>query len=527
MGLMNAKVKEIELPPVPDAKQKPIAPPEEVPVLADAVSVSGGNPLFLYPALQQRLLTLLHMVDQGKAIILVIGDFGSGKSTLAEHCEQKSWQDRRLVHISAVQEYTVRNLVKTVASATGVENPNITFQALCKHLTNHSDTLDHLLVIDDAHNLSQDNLRALICLKKTLAPKSAKFDIVLFSEPDIKQSLTHGSLLAYSDGWANFIYLPRMNEQDVALYVEERLIHCGYTLRKPGSKQLKQIHQSSAGLPIRINEMLAREVLDRKDRSILHGAKTSIRRSLLLLVLLAAVAGLFHQQNELRILLAKWFDVYTFPKPAAIKPGGTIVLPAPQALEPAAAPADSLEGKLTLDPDQAFPEDPNTPEEQLTVSMQTTAMPISQSAPATSDIDTPALIDDSLPVATLASQESLASALAAAPQTSTATRDPLTALKRLAGNTWLQTQDPKAYTIQLTGAYNAEVLAQFIRRLQLNEGIAYLQLVINDYDWHIVIQGIYKNSTEAQQALETLPPEIKNLRPWIRRIGSLQELLAR
>ncbi len=531
MGLSTAKRKDIELPPAPElpsAKGKGSnAPPDDVPVLADALPITGGSQLFLFPALQQRLITLVHMVDQGKSIILVIGDFGSGKSTLAEHCERESWRDKVLVHINAVQDFTVRDLIKAVACATGANKPNITFQALCKHLTDQSETLNHLLVIDDAHNLSQDNLRAILCLKKILTPKSAKFGIVLFSEPDIKQSLIHNSLLGYTDGWATFIYLPRLNEQDVSFYVEDRMIQCGFKLRKPHGKHLKAMHQASGGLPMRINEILAREALDHKDPSILHGVFGSTRRTLLLLGLLATVAAFYQHWPDLSRSLTHFLGIDLLqPQHPVTKPSTTIELPPSAHSRRQSVPPQTLDGTLSIQPNSSAPTQTELDAAHMAVvatqdESSTPTIPVNAVTELIFTPETMPAADQADPVATHTQTQTVN---APGPKP-TATLAPRQVLDNLSGNAWLRSQNAQAYTIQLFGSYNEQALLQLLKKKNVGDSVAYLRLVVNDYEWHILIQGIYPSSMEAEHALANLPAHLKKAHPWVRSIGSLQALL--
>ncbi len=467
------------------------------PVLGEALALSAGTTLFLYPALQQRISTLVHMVDHGKAIILVVGDFGSGKSTLAEHCEREYWRDKVLVHINAVQDFTVRDLVKAVATATGVSKQNLTFQELCKHLTNQSGQLNHVLVIDDAHNLSQDNLRALLCIKKLLAAKQSRFAILLFSEPDIKHSLIHDSLRGFTDGWANFIYLPRLNEVDVSFYVEDRLLQCGYQLPKPRPRALKAMHQASGGLPIRINEMLARDFLDARDRAILHRVVGGLRRTWLLLLLLAALAA-YYYLYPMRLKLGEelWGTFYGSQRQLNLSGQGPLLIASPAA-------NSVLAGSLRYSrPTAVADEAADTLKVALTGENPSAAESPPALPPAASDV--PLLQYAAGPVTATAGDAELA---------------------KMDGAAWFKELNPAHYTLQLRGAYNTGELRQFLQQRRIIAGVAYLHILINDHPWHLLVHGEFSSVTDAERYLAALPRPIQDTHPSIRRIGPVQEKL--
>jgi DamX protein len=44
-------------------------------------------------------------------------------------------------------------------------------------------------------------------------------------------------------------------------------------------------------------------------------------------------------------------------------------------------------------------------------------------------------------------------------------------------------------------------------------------------DWYVLVFGSYNNHAEALKAMDTLPTEIKNLKPWIRQLSSVHKAI--
>lgn len=239
---------------------------DTIPLLGEAVEVPADNThLVVFPSLQQRLSTLTQMVNLGRTIAIVIGDYGSGKTLLARYCHTDLWRDKKQIHLSAQAGLPMTQLCRELTRTLGIHGKGtITFTRITRLLINNHAHLHHVLVIDDANNLTRDVLLALLRLKQALAAKQADFNIVLFAEPEIKHALVHESLEDYSDGWAGYIYLPRLGEQDVADYVRDRTSLVASDRPQPDAEDISTIHEKSGGLPLRINELLDRLWLEEK-----------------------------------------------------------------------------------------------------------------------------------------------------------------------------------------------------------------------------------------------------------------------
>jgi hypothetical protein len=84
--------------------------------------------------------------------------------------------------------------------------------------------------------------------------------------------------------------------------------------------------------------------------------------------------------------------------------------------------------------------------------------------------------------------------------------------------------DSDSFTLQLMGVREATELTRFVTDNHLQDAHIFHTYYLNK-DWYVLVSGSYKNHTEALKAIETLPKEIKELKPWIRQLSSVQKAI--
>jgi len=93
---------------------------------------------------------------------------------------------------------------------------------------------------------------------------------------------------------------------------------------------------------------------------------------------------------------------------------------------------------------------------------------------------------------------------------------------------WLWSQDPSSYTLQILGSRSSISVNQFLRKYaNLNGKAVYFHTRHNARDWYTVVYGVYSDKTAAKKAIDRLPPEIKSSSPWIRSFSSIHAELDR
>jgi len=207
------------------------------------------NFLFAFPLLKQRMRLLQRLVNDGEFLTLVVGEHASGKSMLLRYF---------LFHNRGRCRACRIRLRPTVYP----HNPS-----LLKHLENLSAFLlnnkrQYVLILDDAHHLSLEELRLLIRSVQKSENHIIRISIVLLGEPQLKQMMERLSDVLPPNTAVTTLYMPTLNEEQTKVYLRRRVrIHGLLEQFEFSDKQVRNIYQASGGLPGCINQE-ANKMLD-------------------------------------------------------------------------------------------------------------------------------------------------------------------------------------------------------------------------------------------------------------------------
>lgn len=82
----------------------------------------------------------------------------------------------------------------------------------------------------------------------------------------------------------------------------------------------------------------------------------------------------------------------------------------------------------------------------------------------------------------------------------------------------------KKYTLQLLGSYNLADIKHMQNRLHIEKSSYCAHTERNGRDWYILAYGKYPASYLAQLALDDLPVNIREMKPWVRQVDNLKIL---
>ena len=255
-------------------KQKAVTPPAILGLDHCMADAKIQNRFFFNsPLLVQRLSVLKNMLCGRNLLIVVMGERGSGKTTLMNHFISNSRRTYK----------TGRIYVKSRSRFGAEVCHSLNRQTKC--ISKKNDGLPSI-IIDDAHQLSTEEMKLLLQTAFTLTGKRRLQSIVLFAEPCIRNRFDEISERLPQNSVIEKIFMPPLTEKQTAEYLHHRLKSAGMIKENPFSgSQMRKIYKLSGGLPGSINGealLLLRKINHRRkafNRTIL-GIITRRTRSL-------------------------------------------------------------------------------------------------------------------------------------------------------------------------------------------------------------------------------------------------------
>ncbi len=505
------------------------------------------------PTRAQRLKLLHHLAPYGE-LLIVTGEAGSGKTSLMEQFVSRANASWRLCVIAAYGGLSKGHFLDALIDGFSIqakrgETDDEKLQQLKGHCTSlKRNGLLPIVVIDDAHQLSREDLSVLMRLLQSLDDYEKPLRVILFAAPPLRETISGADLGALQQRVTHTFNLLPLSEKETANYINHRLKAAGISGEGLFTETVvKMIHRTSQGLPGKINE-LARVVLVNRNH-----AKEGNPKALLSTKRLGKGGRVW---NSLPLGIALGIlglvVIFYFNKtspPTSVEDRIARSNDGDQALVP-----------LSLPPDNASeaPQTTAVPETSPPPAASSGSAPLPQSAPvpppavgpATSaQSDTPS--GEALPppptvnnmppkppaapkqaphaVANTAPAVKQAPAKAAAPvkprppavAKAPAATPPVAGKVRNAA--WVLAQDPAHFTLQLMASKEAAALDQVLHRPGVDPGeFARFQLISRDEAWHVLAYGQYPSRESAAAEVNHMPASLRSFKPWIRSLGDLQ-----
>jgi DamX protein len=447
---------------------------------------SRPDPAYYYSftSFEQRLHILQRLVQGQDFLILVIGKAGSGKTVLLNRffeSTEKNWRTCR---------------IRTRLTTPSAHRPSL------DNLNHHpayilQENQIPIVMIDDAHHLSETELKYL--LQDALMPGSRQKlkRLVLLCEPQILTIMEDISKAISTETAINKIFMPSITRAETAAYLWHRLSTAGFRGKNPfTSETVKKINRASGGLPGRINEEAHKH---------LQGT------------------------NPLNKSIFSLFRIKGFnPKRFWLWVGGGLIA---VALAFWVTRPDPIIGPLVRT------EQPDTPSSAGVVKKK-----IKRAAPPSIRVNRPAkskqakksrsktipsmlIKPKSRPQAALKPKESPPEVAIIYKDSAEIQPERQTVSKRIYREKWLLRQKPSFYTIQIMGGRNEKALRNYVQtnRHRYRGPMAYYQTKYKGGTWYPLLYGLYPTRKQALAAQRALPEDIQRLSPWIRKLSAVQK----
>jgi DamX protein len=471
---------------------------------------------YSFKSFEQSLRLLERLIQGNDRVILVIGERGIGKTTLLNRylgSTESTWKSCRLrLYFDQPEDRPAPQKRKY--------HPALLSQ----------DTKEPILMMDDAHYLTQKQLEYLL-KKDAHEGGGVKFKrLVLFGDAGIIDAAAGITKLLAEKSALSKIHLSPLSKEETAEYLNHRLSASGYTGKRIfRSSTAKRIYRNSGGIPGGIN-MAADRIL----KETYSTEKPEQKRPIKLrwqkvgwvltgcAVCFIGLAFLFSLVNKpasdiesakvlspkiirKKIIIAKQMKK---PEPSAPK----ITFTEAKETPPQPSLAETEKPEIAV----AEKKEPPPAKHQMQQEMQ----PV-ESEPhkivqkkIDHDVGEKQAAESSRPDSPMVKGE-----------TALIMKDEMN--KKIHRETWILAQDKSYFTIQIMGVRNEEYLHTFIKKHNLcTKGeIAYCRTSYKGKDWYPLLYGIYATKQDAYSAIDELPAGVRRTSPWIRKVSAVQQAI--
>ncbi len=239
-------------------------------------------------ALRKAKDRLYDSVDASRGLTVVLGDPGTGKTSLSVALEQELLGDDRVVlgKILDPSFATETEFLIAIGRVFGLALPPRSSAALKNALKNfffETAVLEKrtlVLIVDEAQNLSDENLEALRLLLNYHVPQRKLLNILLFGQSELETRINaKGNLVDRVDSW---IRLMPLDETTSVAVLDYRLARAGLAagtqLFTPEARTL--LTEAAAGVPRRLTMIAHLAMQEAADRASTLVIEDHVRTSL-------------------------------------------------------------------------------------------------------------------------------------------------------------------------------------------------------------------------------------------------------
>lgn len=455
-------------------------------------SISESEKFFPGGGRQALLEQLVRDCRDKTSIVAVTGPLGSGKSTLSRCLTFRTEEIAAVVSVQATLFMTQQQLLEEICAGLdigilGSENAESLTRLLLEYTDKNIEPYGTLqIVVDDAHELGDDALDALLRLTGT-KPSTVTMQMLLLGEAQLINVLDEVKSKSFGQVAVENYELSSFSSEDALDYVRFKLDSSGYKGKLPLSiSVIGEIYNRSNGVPGTINALVREELelkceLQPANRHYVPPVYWATATGLVL-ILLAIVFVMEDDETNLNSL--------QFEMPLAQSEAGIVEIP----LELSLLQTDA---NVT---DQPIPA-------ELTAVVQPTiqalvANPVEVAQPAIE------------PVENLASNR--------LQTTPAAPRAPVAVVTLTVYERKLLSFNSGNYALQVLGSSSETNVQKFIAEQGSSENFTYFESRFQGRPWFVVVYGNYRDKAAATSAVSALPQRLRELQPWARTIADIQ-----
>jgi len=512
----------------------------------------GSDQPFISSTWQQQLNTIIHQSKNSQDPTLLIAPQGGGKTTFFHYFLDMATPGLRKFALTASANITLEAWMHSVLHRfdiawQGLEMSKQALSLRIEEIAYHYEETT-LLLVDDAHLLTDEQLYCLLQLAQPSDVNQHPLQLLLLGEPSLDLRLFSPVVSNEFQGRINTLELAPWEVRDLNIFFAR-----DPDFAQPSQEQIAQIFEETRGLPayvIQEKEMLHERKAKEDPTPVRKGKTHSVVWGLVIGCVVGGGYLFLHEKGS-------------SPQQVAVQPAVAQMLEGSQVSTLVGEPAASTElsraesssahdaggssssteftresesaittpvstdAPVSIEPQssEAMPTDQDLLDAQTLSEAQTVdphlllgEVPLEPVKPTLAKIEKPKKIQKvqnaSPKHKTVAlKQKKVVEMVAKAP-----IAKPAMAKVQVAKNT------QKYYTLQLVGSHKAENAKQFIERHALKNKASTHRIQRDGKDWYVVVYGRYPSMADAKAAANSMPGSLKKekIQPWVREGGTLQ-----
>ncbi len=211
------------------------------------------------------LRCLEYIAENKEGFCLITGEPGTGKTTLIRTFLDE-WKDRADIALILTPQLSSEELFRAILDEFGIESKNLNKNDIIKRLKDF--LLERLsmkrsvfIIIDEAHDLSDDALEELRLLSNIETNTEKLLQIILIGQPELKERL-RGRRLRQLDQRISVRYeLRHLNMDETIRYINYRTMKAGSGNLRFDESSMKEIYRVTDGNPRLINLVGSRALM--------------------------------------------------------------------------------------------------------------------------------------------------------------------------------------------------------------------------------------------------------------------------
>ncbi len=446
------------------------------------------------------LEALIYAITHGEGIIKVTGEVGSGKTMLCRVLQTRLPENVENIYL-ANPSVSPEEILHAIAFELQLPLPRDATRLEVMHALNsyllerHAQKRQVVVFVEESQGMPLGTLEEIRLLSNLETQQHKLLQIVLFGQPELDENLRQTQIRQLRERITHSFNLAPLDEADVRAYLAFRLHAAGYhgpDLFSP--RVIAYMTRTSGGLTRRIN-LIA-------DKALLAAFAESTHN-----------VSLSHVKAAVRDSEFSEVPVTKSPSPLVYALGGL----AAGGLLGAAA----LAAYLALSAPRDVPLSVAAAPAPVGAAVQPSETAAAAEAPAAETAPAVAV-----------SAPNLAPVPPAAPELPSASASPADLLEQrlLSTDEWLGQVGPEAYSIQLLGTNDPELLREYLKTIGKYieiEKVYVYRTVANKRPSLTVLYGTFADRYEVRRVLKSLPAELQANRPYTRTIQGIRAEIAR